>query len=204
MVRRLAAVAVAAVTLSFGLAGCGSDSPSTPGAATTTTTTTAKTEAGGDAVAWADKVCATVGPEAAKFSQPPVTDPTNLQATKDNFVAYLDGMAQALERMISGIKDAGTPPVADGEAAAKAVESSLQTAKDTVTKAKDNLAKVDASNPSAFQAGMAQVGQDLQGLSQMEDPTKGLRGNKELNDAFEKSEKCKALNDPGTGTAPTS
>lgn len=200
MVRRLAAAAVAVVTLSFGLAGCGSDAPTTPG--TTTTTTTAKSEASGDAVAWADKVCATVGPEAEKFKTPPAVDPSNLQATKDNFVAYLDGMAQALDRMVGGIRDAGAPPVADGETAAKAVEDSLENAKATVIKAKDNLAKVDASNPQAFQAGMAQVGQDLQGLSQMEDPTKGLRGNKELNEAFEKSATCKALNEPAT-TSPT-
>jgi hypothetical protein len=199
MVRRLAAVAVAAVTLSFGLAGCGSDSPSTSG---TTTTTTTKAAASGDAVAWADQVCAAVGPEVAKFKETPTTDPTNLQATKDNFVGYLDAMVQALDRMIAGIRGAGSPPITDGDAAAKAVTDSLETAKGTVTKAKDNLAKVDASNPAAFQAGMAQVGQDLQGLADMEDPTKGLRGNKELNDAFEKSDKCKALNDPGT--TPTS
>ncbi|SDJ52270.1 hypothetical protein SAMN05192558_109167 [Actinokineospora alba] len=202
MVRRLAAVTAAAVTLSFGLAGCGSDAPTTTGTPTTTTTTAAA--ANGDAVAWADKVCAAVGPEVEKFKDTPKGDPNNLQATKDGFVTYLDGMAQALDRMISGIKDAGAPPVTDGDAAAKAVENSLATAKDTVTKAKDNLAKVDASNPQAFQAGMAQVGQDLQGLSQMEDPTKGLRGNKELNDAFEKSEKCKALNEPATSATPTS
>ncbi|MGH3861721.1 hypothetical protein [Actinokineospora sp.] len=203
MVRRLAAVAVAAVTLSFGLAGCGSDSPSTSGTTTTTTTTTAAA-ANGDAVAWADKVCSAVAPEVEKFKDTPTGDPNNLQATKDGFVTYLDGMAQALDRMVSGIRDAGTPPVADGDAAAKAVENSLETAKATVVKAKNNLAKVDASNPQAFQAGMAQVGQDLQGLADMEDPTKGLRGNKELNDAFEKSEKCKALNEPTTSGAPTS
>ncbi|MBC6447017.1 hypothetical protein [Actinokineospora xionganensis] len=202
MVRRLAAVAVAAVTLSFGLAGCGSDSPPTAGGTTTTTTTAGA--ANGDAVAWADKVCSAVAPEVEKFKDTPTGDPTNLQATKDGFVTYLDGMAQALDRMISGIRDAGSPPVTDGDAAAKAVENSLETAKGTVTLAKDNLAKVDASNPQAFQAGMAQVGQDLQGLAQMEDPTKGLRGNKELNDAFEKSDKCKALNEPTTSGTPTS
>jgi hypothetical protein len=202
MVRRLAAAAVAVATLSLGLAGCGSDTPGTSGAAGTTTTS-AKS-GGGDAVAWADKVCSAVGPEIATFSTPPNIDPTNPQKAKDSFVTFLEGMVKALDRMVSGIKDAGAPPVADGETAADRVVAALEQAKSAVGSAKDNLAKVDVSDPAAFQAAFAQVGTDMGKLGDLEDPTKGLRGNEELNAAFEKAESCKALGGSGSSSTPTS
>ncbi|CRK61085.1 hypothetical protein [Alloactinosynnema sp. L-07] len=197
MVRRLAAVAVLA--LSLGIAGCGSDTPSTSGG------TSAATGAGGggDAVAWAEKVCSTVAPEREAFSKVPNIDPTDPVKARDGMVAYLDDLVKALERMVSGIQSAGSPPVADGETAAKRVVDTLEEAKATVSTAKDNLAKVDVTDPAAFQAGFTQVGTDLQKLGEMEDPTKGLRGNRELNEAFEKAASCKALQDPG-GATPTS
>ncbi|WP_436493321.1 hypothetical protein [Actinokineospora sp. HUAS TT18] len=196
MLRRLAAFAVLA--LSLGLAGCGSDSPSTSGGTST------PAASGGDAVAWADKVCSTVAPERDALTTPPNIDPTDPAKARDGMVTYLDTIVKALDRMVGGIKSAGAPPVADGETAAKRVVDTLEEAKATVTTAKDNLAKVDVTDPAAFQAGFTQVGQDLQKLSDMEDPTKGLRGNRELNEAFEKAESCKALQDPTTSATPTS
>ncbi|HVK20872.1 MAG TPA: hypothetical protein VM677_05880 [Actinokineospora sp.] len=195
MVRRLATVAVLA--LSLGLAGCGSDSPSTSGG------TSSAAPSGGDAVAWAEKVCATVAPERDALSQVPNIDTSDPMKAREGMVTYLDNLVKALDRMVTGIKSAGTPPVADGETAAKRVVDTLEEAKATVTTAKENLAKIDVTDLAAVQAGFTQVGQDLQKLGQMEDPTKGLRGNREINEAFEKAASCKALQDSGSSSTPT-
>ena len=201
MVRR-SVVAVAALVLA--LAGCSDDTPGAPAPGPSATTTTTTTEAGGDAVAWAEQVCASVGPEVAKLSAGPDIDPSNPQAAKEGLVTYLDTLISAIDRMIGGVRDAGAPPVQDGQVAADRAVSTLEQAKTSVTAARDELAAADVSDPAAFQAAFTKVGEDLQKLSELENPMKGLRGNEELDKAFEQAPACKKLSSPETTTTPTS
>ncbi len=212
MVRRLVAVTATAAALAIAVAGCGSsDSGSGTGSSSgAAATTSAGGSSGGDAVAWAEKVCGAIGPQVASLSKGPDVDPTDPAKAKDSMVTYLGTLEEALSNMVTGIKDAGDPPVADGASIASKAASSLDEAKTAVATAKTNLSKVDATDPAAFQAGFLQVSQDLQKLSAMEDPTKGLRGNSELNGAFAQAPSCKALDGAGASatatasTAPTS
>ncbi|MDQ3406344.1 MAG: hypothetical protein M3548_23605 [Actinomycetota bacterium] len=188
MVRRLAVVAAA---LSLGLAGCGSDTGS--GSSTGSGTTTTAEAKGGDAVAWAESVCSKIGPEVEALSKTPEIDSSDPAKTKDSMVSYLTTLSTALGKMSSGIEDAGTPPVADGKVLADKVVGGLGEAKKAVDTAKENLSTVDASDPAKFQEGFQKVSADLSKIGDMEDPTKGLRGNQELEDAFKNAESCKKL-----------
>jgi hypothetical protein len=178
MIRRIAM----AVALTVGLAGCGSDSDA---------------PAGGDAVAWAEKVCTSVESEVAVLSQSPDIDPSDPKQAKANLLTYLTNFSVALDRMNTGIRDAGVPPVADGGQAVEKVTGAIQDAKKGVDDAKTNLEKANVDNAEEFQAAYTKVGEDMARLAQFEDPTKDLKANKELNEAFDKAAACKRLE--GTG-----
>jgi hypothetical protein len=188
MIRRLATVAAAATALGLALAGCG-DANSGGG--------------GGDAVAWAEKVCKSVEGDLAVLTKTPDVDPSNPQQAKESLVTYLGSFATALDHMASGIRDAGTPPVADGAKAVDTVSSALAEAKTSVESAKTNLEQANVSDPASFQAAFTKVGEDMAKLSSLDDPTKDLKANKELNDAFEQAPTCKKLDGDGTSTPPS-
>jgi hypothetical protein len=178
MIRRIALAAALTATL----AGCSSD-PSAP--------------AGGDAVAWAEKVCSSVESEVAVLSQSPDIDPGDPKQAKDNLITYLTNFSIALDRMATGIRDAGAPPVTEGPQAVDRVTKAIQDAKKGVDDAKTNLEKADVANAEEFQAAYTKVGEDMAKLAQFEDPTKDLKANKELNDAFDKAAACKRLEGSG-------
>lgn len=198
MVRRTA-IAAAAVLALFA-AGCSNDDPVAPEPGEATTT--AAESGGSDAVAWAEQVCASVAPEVGKLSEGPDIDPSNPQAAKDGLVTYLDTLIAALDRMISGVRDAGAPPVPDGQVAADRAVGTLEEAKDSVESARDDLAAADVSDPAAFRAAFTKVGEDLQKLSDLDNPMEGLRGNEELDAAFEEAPSCKQLSGSDTSTSP--
>ncbi|MGQ0837192.1 hypothetical protein [Actinokineospora sp.] len=197
MVRRLAVVVA---VLSLGLVGCSGSNDSGGSRTSGTTTTTTAAAGGGDAVAWAEQVCAVVAPESAALSAGPDIDPSDPAKAKTNMVAYLDTLVSALDRMIGGVRAAGAPPVPDGQAAADTAIKALDGARTTVGTAKTNFEKADASTVAGLQTGLLQVSQDLGKLGDLDDPTKGLRGNQELNRAFEQAPSCKKL----SGSTPTS
>jgi hypothetical protein len=179
MIRRITLAALL-VTVS---AGCSSD-PAAP--------------SGGDPVAWADKVCTSVESEVSVLSQSPDIDQSNPQQAKENLLTYLTNFSVALDRMASGIRDAGTPPVTDGQQAVEKVTQAIQDAKKGVDEAKTNLESAAISSAEEFQAAYTKVGEDIAKLAQFEDPTKDLKANKELNDAFDRSAACKRLEDTGS------
>ncbi|MFC5286772.1 hypothetical protein ACFPM7_06890 [Actinokineospora guangxiensis] len=201
MVRRSAFAVSAAVVLA--LAGCSGDGQEPGEMVPPTTTAGAPAETGeaSGAVAWAEQVCAAVAPEVEKLGAGPNIDPSNPQAAKDGLVTYLGDMVDSLDRMIDGMEDAGAPPVPDGQVAVDRATGTLEEAKGSVESAKAELEKADVNDPAAFQAAFTKVGEDLQKLSDLDNPMAGLRGNKELNDAFQQAESCKKL--AGTGSTGT-
>ncbi|SDD82231.1 hypothetical protein [Actinokineospora iranica] len=199
MVRRLVAATATAAAFALGLAGCGSDPGTAPGATTTSApaaTTTSGTSANGDAVAWAEKVCSSVAPHVDELDDGPKDiDGTDPNKAKAGMSAYLDKLSGALDSMTASFKEAGDPPVANGDQLSEKAVGSLDEAKKIVDGAKVKLEGVNTADPAAFQSGFLQVGQDLQKLGDLEDPTKGLRGNKELEEAFKAAPTCKKLDD---------
>ncbi|RLK59876.1 hypothetical protein [Actinokineospora cianjurensis] len=205
MARRLVAFTAAAAALTISLAGCGGSDKATGGSssgAAATTTTASSAASGGDATAWAEKVCASVAPQVTALSTQPEIDQSNPVKAQASLVEYLDKFSGALDKMISSFGDAGDPPVADGKALVAKATSALEEAKTAVDTAKTNLAAASPSDPAAFQAAFLKVGEDLQALQKLEDPTKGLRGSAELDKAFKAAPSCKALDgDSASGTA---
>ncbi|MBM7771410.1 hypothetical protein JOD54_001614 [Actinokineospora baliensis] len=206
MARRFVAITAATAALAIGLTGCGGNdskdagASSAPAGATTTAATSAAS--GGDATAWAEKVCASVAPQVTALSAQPQIDQSDPVKAQASLVEYLDKFAGALDKMISSFADAGDPPVADGKKLVESATGALEEAKTAVETAKKNLAAASPSDPAAFQAAFVKVGEDLQALSKLEDPTKGLRGSAELDKAFKEAPSCKALDgDSASGTA---
>jgi hypothetical protein len=200
MFRRVAVAAVATAALSIALTGCGK---STTGSGSGSGGGSGSS--GGDANAWAEKVCQSVEGDVAALSKTPDIDPSDPQKTKDGMVDYLGKFSTALGHMASAIKDAGDPPVSGAKADVDKVTGALETAKQSVDTAKANLAKADISDPTAFQDAFTKVGEDLSKLGDLEDPTKGLESNQALKDAFDKAPTCAKLNGgSGSSSAPTS
>lgn len=203
MVSRPARFTAVVAALAFGLVGCSGNSGGTGQG--TSTTTTAPSESGGsaDAVAWAEKVCSSVGSEVKALSEGPNVDPTNPERAKTGLVTYLDTLGTALDRMIGGIKGAGAPPVPEGQTAAARAIGTLEQAKSTVDSAKTNLQQANVADPAGLQAAIVKVGEDLQALGELEDPTKDLRGNEELDAAFKQAKSCQELSGDGASSSAT-
>jgi hypothetical protein len=199
MLRRIAMGAVAATLLTLALTGCADKTTAGSGAGTS------PSPSSGDATAWAEQVCKSVEGDVAKLSESPDVDPADLEKTKANFVAYLADISTTLDNLANGIKDAGPPPVADGgQEVVDQTITTLDDMKKSVDEAKATLEKVSASDPAAFQAAFEKVGEDLTKLGEVQDPTDGLKANKELDSAFDKAPTCQKI-DLGSGTsAPTS
>ena len=194
---------VAAVLLALVAAGCsdkGNDGGSSSGASDTNSSSSS--DSGGDATAWADKVCSGLKDDIAALTTTPEIDQSNPQAAKDGLVAYLAKLETSLDGMASAVSDAGTPPVEDGEGAVKKFLDQISTAKDSVTSAKSKIEAAPVDDPAAFQAAAADATQDLQALSDMGDPTASFSENKELDAAYNKAKSCQELED--SVSSPTS
>jgi hypothetical protein len=157
----------------------------------------------GDAVAWAEKVCKSVEGDVGKLNQTPDIDPSNPAQAKDSLVSYLGTIETALGNMVSGIRDAGDPPVADGKAAVDKLVNTLEGAKTSVGTAKTNLEQAPADDPAALQQAFTKVAQDMEALGDLQDPTKDLESNQQLKTAFDQAPTCKRL-DQGSDSTPTS
>lgn len=184
MLRRLVTVTALALTL----AACG-DSSKSPEAV--------------DAQSWAERVCQSIEGQAALLAQAPDIDASDPAKAKENLLGYLENLAKSLDTLIHGVKDAGTPKVADGSQVVTKVTNTLQEAKSGVDTAKSNLEKATVTDAASFQAARDKVGADLAKLSDLEDPTKDLKANGELNDAFNKAPTCTKLDQSGPSSPPT-
>ncbi|GLZ40310.1 hypothetical protein [Actinokineospora sp. NBRC 105648] len=208
MLRRLVAVTATASALTLALAGCGGGNSGTgsssSGAAPASTTASSAGGANAGAVAWAEKVCSTVAPQVAQLSQAPNLDPSDPVKAKTNLDAYFDKQISALDTMASGFQSAGAPPVADGDQLVEKATAGIKQAKTVVESAKTELASVDTSTPEAFQAGFVKVAENLQKLSESDDPTASLKGNQELDAAFQQAPTCKKLDGDAGASASNS
>src|SRR6266545_7952499 len=91
---------------------------------------------GVDPVSWAEKVCKSVEGQTAILSQTPNADPNDPAKAKENLLAYLGNLSSGLDKLINGVKDAGTPKVNDGTQVVEKVTKTLRDAKQGVETAK--------------------------------------------------------------------
>lgn len=148
---------------------------------------------GVDPVAWAEKVCKSVEGQAAILGQAPTVDASDPAKARENLLSYLGNLSTGLDTLMGGVRDAGRPKVNDGTQVVDKVTTTLREAKKGVDDAKSNLEKTTVTDAASFEAARTKVGQDLAKLSDIEDPTKDLKSNAELNDAFNKAPTCVKL-----------
>ena len=184
MIRRIATLTALAVALTACSGSKGSD--------------------GVDPVAWADKVCKSIDGQAAILGQAPSVDPSDPARAKESLLTYLGNLSTGLDKLGGGVREAGTPKVNDGSQVVDRVARTLREAKKGVDDARSNLARATVTDAASFQAARDQVGQDLAKLSDIEDPTKDLKSNAELNDAFNKAPTCVQLDQGNSSSTPPS
>ncbi|HET9140567.1 hypothetical protein [Actinophytocola sp.] len=193
MFRRPGLAVVSAAALAFALSGCSdSNGSSSDGQA-------------GGAVGWADRVCQAIGDDLTALQQRPDLTNTDPQKVRESLITYLSQLSSTLDGMVSGVKDAGPPPVTDGSAQVDKLTDLLGNAKTSLQEAKTALEQAQANDPQAYQAAVLKVTEEMSKFAELEDPFKELSQNKELSDAFEQAPECKKIDLGGsTSSAPTS
>lgn len=197
MIGRRVVPALASMAIAIGtLSACGSDSGSTPEGG--------NTPQASPAVQWIDKVCGTLVTGGQKLSQMPAVDPANPAAAKEGLIGFFTSFSDTLTSLSTGLKDAGVPPVADGQATVDKAQATIDGAKTSVDSAKTKLAGIDTANPLAFQQALVELSPSLTALDNTDGPLKDLRANPELNTAFEQAPGCKQVDSESASAAPTS
>ncbi|MFC7614727.1 hypothetical protein ACFQV2_15535 [Actinokineospora soli] len=144
-------------------------------------------------IAWAEKVCGVVEQGGKSLSQIPAIDPNDPAKTKQAMLEYLGAISDELGKLGEGISAAGDPPVDDGAAAVDAALKRIETLRGSLAKAEEKLSAAPVTDPAAFQAALAQIGPDLEGLNTTEGPTAELKANPELKDAFNTAPACRRV-----------
>jgi hypothetical protein len=195
---------VVAALLALTMTSCG-DSGNSGDSSTGSNTSSSDSggDSGGDAVAWADQVCSSMKDDIAALTTQPEIDQTNPQAAKDGLAAYLGTLETSLDGMSGAVEDAGNPPVDGGEDAVKGFLDQIGTAKDAVTSAKSKIEAAPVDDAAGFQAAFASATEDLQKLSDIEDPTASFSANKELDAAYKEAKSCQEMED-SMSSSPTS
>jgi hypothetical protein len=146
----------------------------------------------GQAIAWAEQVCQTVQAGGQRLSQLPQVDPNNPLQARDSLVGYLGVLQEALDSVANGITSAGAPPVANGQSAVTAAMNTLTKTRTAIGDARTKVQQAPG-DPAGFQQVLTEVGQGMGSLGNTEGPTKDLRANPELNEAFTKAPTCQKL-----------
>lgn len=185
MRRTAARIAIAAVSTTAAavlLSACGSDEPADAGR-----------HADPAALAWVDKVCSGVATGSAKLAKPPAFDPADPQGTKTAMVGFLNSLSAALDDMAGGIRNAGVPPVPDGQSAVDKATTTLGETKSKVSATLTRMQDAKVTDQASLQKVVADADSTMSGLSEPEGPIKHLRANPELELAFAESTTCRQV-----------
>ena len=158
---------------------------------------------GGDPVAWAEKVCKSVDSQIAVLTQLPNASPSDPVRGKESLLKLASDYAAALDRMVGDIRSAGAPPVTDGSQVVDKVTNALQDARKAVESARGTLEKAQVTDVASFQKAYTTFIEDLSNASGFEEPTKDLKSNAQLNDAFNKAPTCQKLDGETPSTPPS-
>ena len=147
----------------------------------------------GPAVAWVERVCASVEKGAQTLASPPAADLADPQTAKTAFTDYLGRVSQALDTVSAGIRDAGQPPVDDGQRAVDNAMGTISEIKTAIETARTRVAGLPVTDPAGFQQALNDVGAGLAKINGVEGPTKDLKANPALNEAFGKAPACQRI-----------
>jgi hypothetical protein len=189
----LAAVAVATVALT----GCsttvvGAPAPDGGSAALASNASTTT-----DPVAWTDQVCGSLLPFVGASTAQPQFNQSNPGAAVKAISDYLGTAVSAIDQALAGLNAAGPAPVADGDKFVAKLKDALTTVRSSFETSKTAIDKVDPNNITELVTTLPEVLAPLQALSQLQDPTTGLKANPELKAAAAKAPNCQKLNKEG-------
>ncbi|TVT56291.1 hypothetical protein FNH05_08585 [Amycolatopsis rhizosphaerae] len=145
------------------------------------------------AVTWSDHVCEVVRAGGVKLSQLPAVDPSAPARAKDSLVTYLGSLSEALTELAGGIQREGVPPVHDGQATLERAMSTLDASKSSVDTAKAKLAAAAVTDQATFEQAVREASTAFQRLGTTDGPTKDLKDNPELAQAFTQAPNCRNL-----------
>lgn len=175
MARRLIIGVMLASVTAVSAAGCGGSDN--------------KSKKDGPEVAWAGKVCDSVGQRSAQLQLPQVNSKDS-KSLKTGYYRFLGNLSAQLKALEGSLQGAGAPPVSGGPATLTKATTNLKAAQTAVDGAQAELGKAKTTNIKVFQASLAKVGQTMAKFSGYEGPVKDLRTNPALSVAFDKAPSC--------------
>ena len=170
------------VALAVGVTACGAAPAPAPGNAEN-----------GPAITWSDHVCEVVRAGGVRLAQLPAVDPSAPAKAKDSLVTYLGSLSAALGDLANGITREGAPPVRDGQATLDRAMATLTSNRTSVDEAKEKLAAAPVTDQATFDAAVRDASTAFANLGAAEGPTKDLKDNPELAQAFGKAPNCRNL-----------
>lgn len=171
MLRRLAALVTALAVVLGTLTACGSQS---------------------DPVAWADEVCGSFLPAMKKLAKRPKLSHRSPEAFQRDFSSAIDNFIDGIDGMISGLREAGDPPVEDGRLWAGQMRDALGNTRKVFVSARSTIDSADTSNPAAFLAAMKKVSRIPRG-SAIKKPFKAIKTLGVPSKAYRDPKSCQRL-----------
>lgn len=171
MLRRLAAL-VTALAVVFGtLTACGSQT---------------------DPVAWADEVCGSLLTGAKKLVKRPKISHRSAQAFQRDLSSAVDDFIDGIDGMISGLREAGDPPVQDGRRWAGQMRDALGKVRKVFVSMRSTIDSADTDKPVAFAAAMKKVSR-IQRASTIKKPFNVIKTGSVLDTAAGDAKSCRRL-----------
>ena len=174
--RRLTAHALALVAFAGLVTGCGSDSDK-------------KLPPTDDPVAWAGRLCSSLGPLTALRNLRPHVDPNNPLASKDSLSQYFNDTGARIGESLEGLDQVGPSPIPGGDEVAGKVRGALNRLRTAFDAARIKVDGVDTDNPVELGTELPEI---LDGLAEAtKDKDLSASGdNQALNDAVHQSPSC--------------
>ena len=189
MSRRVIAGLVLASLAMGPLAGCGGADDGGPGGTPAAASAKPREKAGDETVAWAGRVCTALAGGLTK-SPPPKIDPKDVAASERAIAAYMTGMAQRLGTVRAKLAKTGAPPVPTGKTLVTGMDGDLKAVQAQLRAAAAGLRKTKVGTP-AFRTAQGNAGKAMRRLGGYQPPTRALRADPALGDAFTRAAPCR-------------
>ncbi|WP_156934826.1 hypothetical protein [Pseudonocardia spinosispora] len=154
-----------------------------------------------DPVAWADRVCAALGPLASMKGHAPEFNRNDPAASRDAMSRYFADTADRAGQSIEGLDLAGPSPIVGGDDAASKLRGALQRTQAAYSAARDKVDRVDPSDPVGMGTQLPGILVEL--AKSANDPDlHSLGANSELNDAVKQAKSCSLVGSAGAPSDP--
>lgn len=147
-----------------------------------------------DPVAWVDDVCGAVLPFIQTAGKPPALNPQGDPATLVRGLSdYLSTASTSADAAVEGMKAAGPSPVEGGDEIVTRLSGTFGTLSTTFKDAQTRIDALDTSDPQALATELPEAVAPLAALQNLEDPTKDLAANPELDRAAKQAPNCRKI-----------